>query len=849
MKRILSALNNKTENYLLPLFWQHGEDAETIRREINKIREAGIGAFCVESRPFDDFCGEKWWENLDNIIAEAKRLDMRVWIFDDKHFPSGYANGVFESRRPDLRKRHLIEKNADVFGPRKDAAILLPELRPEFDERLVGAAAMRRSGEGESLTGDAIDLTDHIRDGMLWFDVPEGVWRVFFFIDTRDGVSGRSAYMLDPLDPESCKMMIDEVYEPHYRRYKAEFGKTIAGFFSDEPGFRNLPKGYNTSVGTENAALPWNASLKDIISKAAGRPAVCALAALWHNCGAVTPEVRYAYMDAVSKMYSENFCRMLGEWCRERGVMYIGHVLEDMNVSSRLGPGAGHYFRALAGQDMSGIDAVYHQLLPGFGDMSHAVFASTRNNDPEFYDFALGKLGASMAHIQPNKKGRALCECFGGYGWAEGLPLMKWQVDHFLAAGINRFVPHAFSPKENDPDCPPHLYGGGKNPQYEYLKILSGYMNRMCHMLSGGKTAPSAAVIYHAEAEWCGGKYTLEQKPLKKLLQNQIDCDIIPFEAVDDGEIKDGRLEINGTVYPCVIAPHAETLPPDCLERLERLKQNGADVVFTDAPPQNYENPLNIPSVPLDKIAEYAAKYADIKLSAPFKDLRVLHYVRGGTHIYLLNNESVSRVFDGGIAFSQSGRCAVCDPTKNTLRGADASGGLRLVIEPYRPLLVIFGDVHEDLEPYDPYLPEMTELKLKFDIDISENGGDFKTYRKSSVPINITGPDALPRFCGKIRYRAELLSPGGAAVIDLGEAGEIAELFVNGEKIGCEICPPYRFSAELKKGISRLEIIVTNNPAYRERDKYSRFIALSPSGLLGPIKLGYTRPARAKKSV
>ena len=39
---------------------------------------------------------------------------------------------------------------------------------------------------------------------------------------------------------------------------------------------------------------------------------------------------------------------------------------------------------------------------------------------------ALAKLAASLAHIDSKKKGRALCEVFGAYGWAEGLKLMKW---------------------------------------------------------------------------------------------------------------------------------------------------------------------------------------------------------------------------------------------------------------------------------------------------------------------------------------------------------------------------------------------------------------------------------------
>ena len=87
------------------------------------------------------------------------------------------------------------------------------------------------------------------------------------------------------------------------------------------------------------------------------------------------------------------------------------------------------------------------QLQKRFGGMRDGVF----------YHYALGKLGASAAAIEPLKKGRAMCEIFGNYGWQEGTYLEKYLADHFMVRGINYFVPHAFSAKDfPDPDCPPH---------------------------------------------------------------------------------------------------------------------------------------------------------------------------------------------------------------------------------------------------------------------------------------------------------------------------------------------------------------------------------------------------------
>ena len=112
-----SILENKTENYLLPFFWQHdGHDAE-IPACVQKIYESGCRAFCVESRPYEHFCEDAWWKTMDIILAEAEKRGMRVWILDDKHFPTGYANGILEHEDLNLRRKFLRESHVDVMGP------------------------------------------------------------------------------------------------------------------------------------------------------------------------------------------------------------------------------------------------------------------------------------------------------------------------------------------------------------------------------------------------------------------------------------------------------------------------------------------------------------------------------------------------------------------------------------------------------------------------------------------------------------------------------------------------------------------------------------------------------------
>lgn len=71
------------------------------------IDASNIKAVCVESRPHPDFCGEKWWQDMDVILDEARKRHMKVWILDDSHFPTGFANGALKDY-PDCYCRQSI---------------------------------------------------------------------------------------------------------------------------------------------------------------------------------------------------------------------------------------------------------------------------------------------------------------------------------------------------------------------------------------------------------------------------------------------------------------------------------------------------------------------------------------------------------------------------------------------------------------------------------------------------------------------------------------------------------------------------------------------------------------------
>ncbi len=857
-KKIKECIDGKHESYILPFLWLHGEPKERIKEEILAIKNSGIREFCAESRPYEKFCQDEWWDDFGYILKTAKELDMRVWLLDDKAFPTGYANGYLEKEEnAHLRKRLIREFQIEAIGPTKNAKLYI-DGRVYEGEKVLNVIAYRHRDDCEGLDyTTAINLTDAYCDQTVYWDIPKGVWRVCVTVETApyDYKDSRFFYYIDMLSAESCHAMIDAVYQPHYDRFSEYFGNTFAGFFSDEPGFLNVLYTYYNKLGSMFSPYPWNDKLIPLIAKSAGideSKVVLYLPALWEDLGEITSLIRMHYMDVITKLYCENFSYMLGNWSREHNVMYIGHVIEDMGAHTRMGYGSGHYFRALDGQDMAGIDIVLTQDIPGLSSCVHrALLTDGGSADPKFFRYTLPKLASSHSHIQPLKKGRAMCEIFGAFGWAEGLPFMKGLSDIMLASGINYFVPHAFSPKEEDEDCPPHFYNGGKNVQYPLFKNLIDYMGRCSHVLSESIHKADVCVFYNAEGEWTGGKNQLFYDTCSVLTKNLIDFDIAPFDALVNATVENNKLIINNESYGALIISESEIMPYDRLECFNKLSKAGLEVIFCDSLPVASENGRDISEF-LENFHTVSTKNLPFELRSKglchvsgegegLSSLRFYHTVRESKDIYLFSNEDLYGDIDAYLTLNNQGKYLIYEPWDNKLYQSETENSrLHLNIEKGNMIFVIFGEeIPKDI-PYFKKEAERTTLPLKFDISIMEEGSkNYCKIAENSLPFDISAPDKYPHFSGKILYEAVFTKKDGFDVIDLGQVGEVAEVWLNGVYLGARINAPYKFdmSKAILDGENKLKIEVTSNLAHKRRDFLSTFIQISPSGIVDDISL------------
>ena len=861
--------SGNADNHILPFFWQHGEDEATLRELMGAIHGAGCGAVCVESRPHPQFCGDKWWADMDVILDEARKRDMKVWILDDSHFPTGFANDALKGKPDSLCRQNIFVKEKTFSGkgwskqlhlrrrgffkqekPQGGGMIaafmgMMPPARKFKDDSILCVTA--RNGE------KVVDMTHRLQGEVLHWEKPEGDWTLSVVVRSRNTGSHRN--YINMTEEDSCRLLIDEVYEPHWQHYAADFGKTIAGFFSDEPELGNgALYGKDNFLGIEQD-LPWGKTMEQEVAAALGEHWKEKLHLLWRD-GEEAAQVRTKYMDVLTKLVRSAFSQPVAAWCRAHGVQYIGHVIEDDGQHCRTGSSLGHYFRGLQYQDMSGIDDIGGQVYPQGEDEPKVNFMRQPRNG-EFYHYGLATLARSAAAIEHRKQGNAMCEIFGNYGWSEGVKLEKYLADHFLVRGINYYVPHAFSGKEfPDPDCPPHFYAHGHNPQYRHFGELMQYMNRVATLTSSGTHEVPVAILYHGESEWADKDAMPFEKPLRALYDHQIDCHTVPADIFTEEEhyrVTIGNpLTVNQQKYQTFVVPGCRYLSVAAAGGIAKLMEAGLPVFFVDRMPEAIaetgesipEILRSAPCVALDQLYGQVSKQVrNVPVLTPESNrIRLLH-IHGDTELFFAVNEA-DTVYEGDIALPAEGDCYLYDPWHNRCHPADVRDGkIHLSLEPLKSVFIVFGsgDVEEEIS----YEGNATQL-ITWQRSICEGSRypAFEGRKAVSLPDDVAAE--YPEFSGFVRY--ETTFPGSAGqevLLEISDASEGVEVFCNGQSLGIQIAPPfrYRLTDAVVEGENKLVIEVATTlerQTYPMLSGYRKMLAVKPesgTGLTGTVKL------------
>lgn len=203
---------------------------------------------------------------------------MEAWAYDENGWPSGFAGGKLLKDPKNLVAYLLADEGA--FNPDAFAVYVLEDNK----------ARRVFSDEGEK---NYLNIT-----------------KIY------------SPSYVDVMNKEIISAFIQETHEQYKKHVGEEFGKTMPGFFTDEPQYYR----YHTA---------WSDTLPVLFEQKYGYSVFDVLPALFVEIDSAK-EMRHDYWLLCHTLYTENFAKQIYDWCDQNGVQSTGHTIEEASLSFQM---------------------------------------------------------------------------------------------------------------------------------------------------------------------------------------------------------------------------------------------------------------------------------------------------------------------------------------------------------------------------------------------------------------------------------------------------------------------------------------------------------------------------------
>lgn len=616
--------NPPKEYSLVPLwFWNDDLDIENLKWQMREMIRQGIYETVISSRLGIEipYLSEVWFERISEAVRYAKEIGMKIWLYDEDNWPSGYAGGRVLKENPDYCGKHLKRIEAVVTGRGWKQEINLPVISAFIKE-------------------DTLLKTDPDRE-----EFEEGTVLVLFCQDyTYWNPAYSKGYYPDMLNREATRCFIKNTHEVYKEKLSSYFGNVIKGFFVDEPGFYNNLHLRNMN---DDGTIAWTDNFPAYFQEHNGYDLLEYLPHLWEEINEKTPKIRMDYYETLCGMYRSNFLDILRHFCEENQMLLIGHLHYEEFM---------HYHIAAQGN-----------LMKALGSLSIAGLDRIDTNPEKISE----KYISSAAHLNGSR--RVMSETYALSGWELTIQDMKRWMDYQFVRGVNMLVPHAFYSSiegERSRECPPSEFY--QNPYWKYFRQFSGYAHRLSYILSQGRHRCHVALYYPIHtmqafyAPQSNEKIKERDREFQKLAtglsEHQIDYDIITRESMQEGILlSGGRIGIGEETYGTMIFSENEYFAAGEEQKIRQFIQNKGSVIFAGGLPDIFEDlkeekhVLVIPESRRDKNFTYCRdimpilhflmerNQMDLYLKDPDPQIKYLHRIIEGKDFYFITNEERSR--------------------------------------------------------------------------------------------------------------------------------------------------------------------------------------------------------------
>lgn len=720
--------------------------------------------------------------------------------------------------------------------------------------------------------GGVVDLTTKLnRDGVLDWRAPEGQWKI---IRLGWSLTGRTNH---PATPEATGLEVDKYDRDAVRDYL----ETYLSMYKDAAGENLVGKhgvGAILTDSVEMGASNWTPGLWKTFEALRGydpRPFIPTLTGAVVGSRAVSDKFLFDFRRTLADLLSTEHYGTVAKVAHENDMKVYGEALESLRV--------------VLGDDMD---------MRRYADYPMAaLWTHSREKGPSPAYLLDMKGASSVANVYGQNIAAAESMTSALQPWAHAPSDLRRIIDLEFAYGINRPVIHTSVHQPLDdkqPGLSLLIFGQFFNRHETWAEMARpwvDYMARNSYMLQQGRFAADVAYFYGEERPIISQRVDDSLADLPK----HYGFDFVSAQAVlSELEVDGGELVTKGGARYKVLFLGSATdrMTLSVLQRIAKLAEKGATIVG--------KAPVASPSLTGDS-AEFSAlvarlwsgaaatpigrgriidssnveqALASIGVAPDFKlqdagDSQVMfvHRTLKDGDIYFVNNR-LNRPEQLTARFRVSGKVPElwrADTATQEAVSYRMDGEQTLVsldMAPEDSFFIVFREPTTQTSRVieKPKLTELVKLTGGWDVAFQDGRGAPKTAAFPALKsLAEHKSDGIKYFSGVASYSKrfslpEGFKPGDRLVLDLGDVADLAEVTVNGKKVGSVWHAPWQIDigSAVVEGENTLKVDVANlwvnrliGDAQKGADKvtfttfptYSADAPLRKAGLIGPVRL------------
>ncbi len=496
--------------------WNDRMTRDEIKRELEDFKARGIGGAFIHPRPglITPYLTDEWFSLCAYAVEVGKDLGLKIWIYDENSYPSGFAGGHVPAAMPDAARSGLRMRKFD---------------RPPASLGSQPLVVLRRTLTGfEDLTGRTLPAGP---DGATYY--------VFDVIRSAPSPWHGGFTYVDIMRKDVTEKFLDLTLNGYKRVIGKEFGLTVPGVFQDEAEIS--PSGGREAVNYTPAIFQafqtrWAYDL---------RPN---LASLFEEVGN-WKRVRHDFYATLLDLFIENWAKPYYAYATDNKLTFTGHYWEHEWPRPRNSP---DNLAMAAYAHMPGID----MLMNEYSAAPDAQFGNARS--------------VREIRSSANQRGRerTLSETYGASGWDLTFADQKRIGDWEYALGVNflnQHLSYATIMGARKRDHP--LSFSAHEPWWEYYNTLADYFGRLSVAMSLGQQVNKVVVIEPTTTAWMSYSPGAESDEFRAvgtdfqafvhmLEAEQIEYDLVSEKTLQEfGSVGHARLNVGSRSYGLVVLP------------------------------------------------------------------------------------------------------------------------------------------------------------------------------------------------------------------------------------------------------------------------------------------------------